>query len=129
MKRGILKLVAVILWTLACLRANSWAQVNSGSNGSDGAFTPTATNTVINLADHPTGIYQFTAVNIPAYVTVTFLPTLNDRVSPAMRRVYNLQRTLFVDRGQVAAGRVADRAVSVAAAFLGAASNRRQRLG
>ena len=40
-----------------------WAQVNSGSNGSDGAFNPT-TNIVINMADHPTGIYQYTSVNI-----------------------------------------------------------------
>ena len=31
------------------------AQVNSGSNGSDGAFNPT-TNTVINMAAHPNGI-------------------------------------------------------------------------
>lgn len=30
------------------------------------------------MADHPTGIYQFTAVNIPAYVTVTFLPNPNN---------------------------------------------------
>jgi hypothetical protein len=56
------------------------AQVNSGSNGSDGAFNPT-TNTVINMADHPTGIYQYTSVNIPSGVTVTFIPNANN--SPA----------------------------------------------
>lgn len=75
MKRQTLQSLAVILLALT---ANSWAQVNSGSNGSDGAFTPTQTNTVINMADHPTGIYQFTTVNIPAYVTVTFLPNPNN---------------------------------------------------
>jgi len=55
----------------------SWAQVNSGSDGSDGAFNPT-TNIVINMADHPTGIYQYTSVNIPANVTVTFTPNANN---------------------------------------------------
>ena len=53
------------------------AQVNSGSNGSDGAFNPT-TNTVINMADHPDGIYQYTSVNISNGVTVTFIPNANN---------------------------------------------------
>jgi hypothetical protein len=51
--------------------------VNSGSNGSDGAFNPT-TNTVINMANHPNGIYQYTSVNIPTNVTVTFIPNANN---------------------------------------------------
>ena len=63
---------------LGCwLPVTSWAQVNSGSNGSDGAFNPT-TNIVINMADHPTGIYQYTSVSIPADVTVTFTPNANN---------------------------------------------------
>ena len=53
------------------------AQVNSGSNGSDGAFNPT-TNTVINMGNHPNGIYQYTFVNIPNDVTVTFIPNANN---------------------------------------------------
>ncbi len=61
---------------LVCMGAQ--AQVNTGSNGSDGAFNPTATNTVINMADHPTGIYQYSSVNIPANVTVTFIPNANN---------------------------------------------------
>ncbi len=61
---------------LAC--ASVRAQINTGSDGSDGAFNPTATNTVINMADHPNGIYQYTSVNIPAYVTVTFIPNANN---------------------------------------------------
>lgn len=48
------------------------AQVNSGSNGSDGVLNPTS-NLVIDLADHPDGIYQYTSVNIPSGVTVTFI--------------------------------------------------------
>jgi hypothetical protein len=63
---------------VAGLPAGGRAQVNTGSDGSDGAFNPTATNTVINMADHPTGIYQYTSVNIPAYVTVTFIPNANN---------------------------------------------------
>jgi hypothetical protein len=61
-----------LLLQIACL-----AQVNTGSNGSDGAFDPTV-NTVINMATHPNGIYQYTSVNIPANVTVTFTPNANN---------------------------------------------------
>lgn len=63
--------VPAIFLTHLCLTAH--AQVNSGSNGSDGAFNPT-TNTVINMADHPDGIYHYTSVVIPVGVTVSFIP-------------------------------------------------------
>jgi len=59
------------------LPAGGQAQVNSGSDGSDGPFNPT-TNTVINMADHPTGIYQYTSVNISSGVTVSFIPNANN---------------------------------------------------
>lgn len=49
------------------------SQINSGSNGSDGAFSPTQ-NVEIDMADHPDGIYHYTSVNIPSGVTVTFKP-------------------------------------------------------
>ena len=42
---------------------------DSGSTGADGAFSPTV-NTVVPLP--PSGIFNFTSVNIPAGVTVTF---------------------------------------------------------
>jgi hypothetical protein len=72
MKQKILQTVfAVLMGTVA------HAQVNSGSNGSDGAFNPT-TNIVINMADHPNGIYQYTSVNISNGVTVTFIPNANN---------------------------------------------------
>jgi hypothetical protein len=58
--------------------AGGQAQVNSGSNGSDGLFNPTSTNTVIDMADHPTGIYQYTSVNIPSNVVVRFVPNANN---------------------------------------------------
>lgn len=73
------KLLHTMVVLLACLGAH--AQVNSGSNGSDGAFNPT-TNTVINMADHPDGIYHYSSVNIRADVSVTFIP--NARNSPVV---------------------------------------------
>ena len=68
-----------ILFTIAgvLLCASGLAQVNSGSNGSDGAFNPT-TDIVINMADHPTGVYHYTSVDIPTNVTVTFIPNANN---------------------------------------------------
>ena len=65
----------LLLAFFLCVSAR--AQVNSGSTGADGAFNPT-TNTVINMADHPDGIYHYTSVNIPAGVTVTFTPNANN---------------------------------------------------
>jgi len=69
------KLLQAMAVLLACWGAH--AQVNSGSNGSDGAFNPTR-NTVINMADHPDGIYHYTSVNIPNGVLVTFIPNANN---------------------------------------------------
>ncbi len=54
------------------------AQVNSGSDGHDGALNPT-TNLVIDMADHPDGIYQYASVNIPTGVTVTFKPNAGNK--------------------------------------------------
>lgn len=48
-------------------------QINSGSDGHDGALNPTS-NLVIDMADHPDGVYQYTSVNIPSGVTVSFIP-------------------------------------------------------
>jgi len=57
--------------------ASAHAQVNSGSNGSDGTFNPTV-STNIDMASHPNGIYQFTSVNISSGVEVTFIPNANN---------------------------------------------------
>src|ERR1039457_1133299 len=79
-RAGGVKLSSIIFCVtvlVAGLPARGRAQVNSGSNGSDGAFNPT-TNIVINMADHPTGIYQYTSVNISNGVTVTFTPNANN---------------------------------------------------
>ena len=69
---------SVILAAAVWLPVASWAQVNSGSDGHDGALNPT-TDTVINMADHPDGIYHYTEVNIPAGVKVRFVPSTNNR--------------------------------------------------
>ena len=65
--------IAAILWPLT-----GFAQVNSGSNGSDGALNPTS-DLVIDMADHPDGIYHYTSVNIPAGVTVSFIPNAGNK--------------------------------------------------
>jgi hypothetical protein len=69
------KILQVMFVAFVCVGAH--AQVNSGSNGSDGAFNP-ATSTVINMASHPNGIYQYTSVTISNGVTVTFIPNANN---------------------------------------------------
>jgi hypothetical protein len=78
-----IKVFLVAMVVLAC--ASVQAQVNSGSNGSDGALDFSnltnlgySTNVVINMADHPTGIYNYTFVNIPTNVTVSFIPNANN---------------------------------------------------
>jgi len=63
-------------FTLATLAAlvvvahSAFAQTfNSGSTGADGAFSPTSNTT---LALPPDGVFNFTTIDIPAGVTVTF---------------------------------------------------------
>lgn len=56
-------------------------QVNSGSDGHDGALNPTS-NVIIDMHDHPDGIYQYTSVSIPSGVTVSFIP--NDANTPVV---------------------------------------------
>lgn len=63
---------------LFVLPVASRAQVNSGSNGSDGALNPTA-NLVIDMANRSDGIYHYTSVNIPAGVTVSFIPNAGNK--------------------------------------------------
>ena len=68
-----------LLWPLLLGPWLGLAQtVDSGSDGRDGAFNPTK-DTVINMGDHPDGIYQYTSVNIPAGVTVSFIPNAGNK--------------------------------------------------
>jgi hypothetical protein len=67
--------LSALLVLALCFTAR--AQVNSGSDGSDGAFNPTK-NIVIDMHDHTTGVYNYTSVNIPSGVTATFIPNANN---------------------------------------------------
>lgn len=71
-----------ILVGMTLLPTISRAQINSGSTGSDGALDfsaiTTSTNIVIDMHDHPTGIYNYTYINIPGVVTVSFIPNANN---------------------------------------------------
>ena len=74
------KILQMALAMFVC--AGARAQIVTGSNGSDGALDFSGiiygTNIVINMSDHPNGIYQYTYVNIPSVVTVTFIPNANN---------------------------------------------------
>ncbi|MFQ5656701.1 MAG: hypothetical protein ACE5G5_04115 [Candidatus Methylomirabilales bacterium] len=63
---GLLIGAAFVCLTAAPVAAQTFS---SGSTGADGAFSPTANTT---LALPPSGVFNFTTVNIPAGVTVTF---------------------------------------------------------
>src|SRR4030067_162894 len=52
-----------------------WAAFDSGSTGADGAFAPTEN---IELQIPPSGIFNFTSVNVPAGVTVKFRKNANN---------------------------------------------------
>lgn len=70
-----------MLSSVTILATPAFAQVNSGSDGSDGALNPIS-NVVIDMHDHPTGVYQYSSVNIPPGVNVSFVP--NDANTPTV---------------------------------------------
>ncbi|HTS18004.1 MAG TPA: hypothetical protein VMP11_10565 [Verrucomicrobiae bacterium] len=71
------RLIAATIVSMIWVVANCRAQVNSGSTGSDGALIVNA-STNINMSDHPTGIYNYTSINVSSNVTVTFTPNANN---------------------------------------------------
>jgi hypothetical protein len=83
MKTNILETIA-----LFGLCVSATAQVNSGSNGSDGALNfanpggVCCYDRVIDMADHPDGIYHYTSINIDTGIVVKFLP--NAKNSPVI---------------------------------------------
>src|SRR5690349_19033506 len=62
--------IAVALAAGACFAPGAASAFTSGSTGADGAFSPTV-NTTVPLP--PSGIFNYTSVNIPTGVTVKFL--------------------------------------------------------
>jgi len=49
------------------------AQLNTGSSGKDGVLHPEV-STVIDLSDHPDGVFHYRSVHVPPGVTVRFRP-------------------------------------------------------
>jgi hypothetical protein len=70
-----------LLISLACAFASARAQgtFSSGSTGADGAFAPT-TNQTIQVP--PSGVFNYTTVNIPGNVTITY--TRNAKNTPVI---------------------------------------------
>jgi len=70
---GMYSIMFLLLLTLVPRTGRVIAQssYNSGSTGADGAFSPTTTQTIQVPAS---GVYNFTTVNIPSGVTITFTP-------------------------------------------------------
>lgn len=78
-RRAAIGALALVIMLPLAATAQIVAQFDSGSDGSDGALAPqaplTGTQTVvIDMADHPDGVYQYTSVNIPAGIIVQFTP-------------------------------------------------------
>ena len=69
--RKLITVLATVVVGLALSRGGAMAQTfSSGSTGADGAFNPTA-NVTVPLP--PSGVFNYTTVNIPAGVTVRYL--------------------------------------------------------
>ncbi len=75
--KQMLTFLLVLLW-----RTVAEAQVYTGSSGSDGALDfgniGSATNIVIDMHDHANGVYQYTYVNIPINVALSFITNANN---------------------------------------------------
>ncbi len=80
-KSDLIRVTAMSVMLLLALATGAHAQFNSGSDGHDGAFNPTA-DINIDMTDHPDGIYQYASVNIPAGVTVSFTPSAANAITP-----------------------------------------------
>jgi hypothetical protein len=61
--------ISRLFFVSVCISPSMALAFNSGSTGADGAFSPTV-NTELELP--PSGVFNFTTVNIPSGVTVTF---------------------------------------------------------
>ncbi|MDA8087953.1 MAG: hypothetical protein M0Z75_14790 [Nitrospiraceae bacterium] len=100
--KGIFSCLAV----LALLLSGSFAYAvstpfSSGSTGADGAFSPTSS---VQLQIPPNGVFNFTTVNIPSGVTVTFAKnTVNTPVYVLATGDVNIAGTIDVSGGNAIA--------------------------
>ena len=76
MTRSLLVLVSLGLCLFISVAASAQNNFSSGSTGADGAFAPATTQT-ITVPD--SGVFNFTTVNIPAGVTITFNRATNNK--------------------------------------------------
>src|SRR5919206_1503556 len=76
MTRSLLVLVSLGLCLFMSVAASAQNNFSSGSTGADGAFAPATTQT-ITVPD--SGVFNFTTVNIPAGVTITFNRGTNNK--------------------------------------------------
>lgn len=67
-------LLAVFFFLMSM--GNELSAFVSGSTGADGAFNPTVASTTLQIP--PSGVFNFTTVNIPSNVTVTFIRNANN---------------------------------------------------
>ena len=74
MKNQTIPLVAL---TIMLMNPGAQAQVNTGSDGSDGALMVMA-STNIDMTSRPSGIYQYSSVYITNGATVTFTPNADN---------------------------------------------------
>ena len=69
-------LLGTLCFLAAAVNVRAQSTFSSGSTGADGAFSP-ATNQTVVVPD--SGVFNFTTVNIPAGVTVTFARNLSNK--------------------------------------------------
>ena len=93
-------LLCVLLLSLPAITASSiQAQFSSGSTGADGAFSPVASTT---LQVPPSGVFNFTTVNIPQNVEVRFTKNAaNTPITILATGAVVLGGRIFVDGGHV----------------------------
>jgi hypothetical protein len=68
-KRGLALAGFFVLLLLVVVPVSAQNSFSSGSNGADGAFAPATTQ---SIAVPDSGVFNFTTVNVPAGVTITF---------------------------------------------------------
>ena len=73
-KRG--ALLGVLCFLAATVNVRAQNTFSSGSTGADGAFAPTSSQTIV-VPD--SGVFNFTTVNIPVNITITFARNLTNK--------------------------------------------------
>lgn len=68
--------LCLIAWVNSPAQSGSFS---SGSTGADGAFAPTANQTIVVSE---TGVYNFTTINVPSGVTITFIRSFSAKNVP-----------------------------------------------